>query len=146
MPHLTFVTAIDGPAIDVLIGLSAPKMRSLQNAGQPIPPPSQVRALLDTGTDVSAVSASCLASFGAIPENRVQTQTAGGVVMVDLYKVSLSIGAPGGKKGPMLVRSELEVTQLAHPLPGFDALIGLDVLADCLLIFDGPGRHFTLAF
>jgi hypothetical protein len=31
-------------------------------------------------------------------------------------------------------------------LPNVDVLIGMDVLADCLLVLDGPGKQFILAF
>lgn len=35
---------------------------------------------------------------------------------------------------------------IASALVGFDVLIGLDVLADCLLLFDGRARTLTIAF
>ncbi len=118
----------------------------MQSGGQPIPPPLHVRALVDTGTDLTALSASCIRRLGVPVENRVKTHTVGGIVIVDTFMVSLSIGAAGRMPSPMLVQADLEVTCLPHPLNNFDALIGLDVLAECLLIYDGPGKQFTLAF
>ncbi len=46
----------------------------------------------------------------------------------------------------MLVRPTLVVTELATPLPMIDALIGRDVLAECLFLLDGPRNDFLLAF
>jgi hypothetical protein len=46
----------------------------------------------------------------------------------------------------MLVREQLKVMELLHSPPNFEAMIGMDVLAECLLILDGPGRQFTIAF
>ncbi len=38
------------------------------------------------------------------------------------------------------------VTELPAPLPDADVLVGLDLLLDCKLVLDGPGRWFTLEF
>jgi hypothetical protein len=40
----------------------------------------------------------------------------------------------------------LIVAELTQALPNIDALIGRDILNDCLFILDGPGQQFTLAF
>jgi len=46
----------------------------------------------------------------------------------------------------LLTLSNLMVTELAHPIPGVDVLIGMDVLLACRLIVDGPARQFALEF
>ena len=35
--------------------------------------------------------------------------------------------------------------EMPQPIPDIEVLIGMDVLNDCLLIFDGPKKEFTLA-
>ncbi len=46
----------------------------------------------------------------------------------------------------MLTRGDLTVMELANPIPDVEVLIGLDILLDCRLLLDGPGRQFTLDF
>jgi hypothetical protein len=53
MPHLTFATSPDGPALQVLIGMDGPRMAALLAAGRSIPPPCTVRGLVDSGTDIT---------------------------------------------------------------------------------------------
>jgi hypothetical protein len=65
---------------------------------------------------------------------------------VNLFEVGLTILGPAGKAGPMLVRDQLIAMELTQALPNIDALIGRDILNDCLFILDGPGKQFTLAF
>jgi hypothetical protein len=146
MPHVAFQARPDGLFVDVVIGLDAKAMRSLQLAGQPIPPPVQVRGLLDTGADATAISAACAKRLGLAIVGTVSTHTAAGSLVVNQFAISLSIlGAH--KAGALLsVSPELTVTEWLDPPPGLDALVGLDVLAEGLLIYDGPGRQFTLAF
>ncbi len=51
-----------------------------------------------------------------------------------------------GLAGATVLVRDLEVSALAHPIPGTDLLIGLDLLLDCRLFVDGPARTFTFDF
>jgi hypothetical protein len=146
MPHLTFPLGPDGPTLAVVIGLTGREMASLVSVGQPIPAPLTLRGYLDTGTDASCIAPWAVQQLGLARLGSVSTHTAGGQVKARLFDVSLTISGPAGKAGPFLVRDHLTVMELAHPLPNLDALVGRDVLAECLLIIDGPGKQFTLAF
>jgi hypothetical protein len=106
----------------------------------------QVRALIDTGADVTAVAPAVLRQAGAVLLRSVPTLTAAGSVRVQLFEVSLTVSGPAGAAGPMFVKSTLVVTELATLLPNLEALIGQDVLAECLFLLDGPRRHFVLGF
>jgi hypothetical protein len=146
MPHFTFPMSPDGPAVQGLVGLNDQKTAALVSAGQPIPRPLSVRALLDTATDLTAVDSRVVQQFGLTPVKQTKTQTAGGSVQVNLYRVSLSVYGPTGSPTPLLVRPDLLVTELAVTLPGVDVLIGLDVLRECLFVLNGPGDQFILGF
>ncbi len=46
----------------------------------------------------------------------------------------------------MLHVPSLLVMELSHHLPNAACLIGLDILFQCKLFLDGPGKSFTLDF
>jgi hypothetical protein len=133
MPHLNFDLSADGMVLQAMIGLNGPDTTALARSGQPIPRPVQVRALLDPGSDRTAAAPSVFQQLGLGPFIYGTSQTAGGSFQVNLFRVSLTISGPGVTAGPTLVQPDLLVSELTVPLP-FDALIGLDVLRECLLI------------
>jgi hypothetical protein len=61
---------------------------------------------------------------------------------MDLYDVSVVFG--DGKPGPRTYTLELIETDLASQ--GFDLLVGRDILARCILNYDGPNGVFSIAF
>jgi hypothetical protein len=144
MPHFTFPLSPDGPAVQGLVGLNDQATASLVQAGQPIPRPISIRALLDTASDMTAIAGRLVQQLGVIPVRQAQTHTAGGPVQVSVYRVSVSIYGPSGAAGSLLVWSNLLVMDLAVPLPNVDVLIGLDVLRQCLFVLNGPGDQFIL--
>ncbi len=138
----------EGWSFDVLIGLPRHRMMQFQRAGTPIPPPLLVRAVIDTGSDVTCVASRVRAIFGLRRLRRASTTTtAAGQVRVNLYRVSLSISATIGAAPRMLIRQSLIVMELTTPLPGnIEVLVGRDILEDCLFVADGPRRQFTLSW
>jgi hypothetical protein len=146
MPYLNFPTSPDGPALQILVGVDGNRTTALHQAGSPIPRPLQVRALIDTGSDVTAVAPTILQQVGTPLLRGAPTLTAGGTVPVRLFEVSLNVFGPAGAAGPMFVKPTLVVTELAAALPNIEVLIGQDVLAECLFLLDGPRGHFLLGF
>jgi len=136
----------DGLLVDIVVGMDAAGMVILQASGQKVPAPLQIVGVIDTGTDMTAIASHELRALGLTYFAHSSTHTSGGTYPVDLYKVSLTISPPGGTSGPTLVESDLTVHEMAHRVPGVDALIGLNVLSNCLLIVDGPGQYLTLSF
>jgi hypothetical protein len=146
MARLAFRVQADGLIVDTIVWLDGGTADDLTARGLPVPTPIHCRGLLDTGSDVTAVSASIPARLGLVPTRRATTTTAAGPTHVDLYTVSLSVTDAATPGAPMLSAPNLLVTQLAAPLPGVEVLIGLDVLLSACLLLDGPGRTFTLDF
>jgi hypothetical protein len=146
MPQLNLPMTPAGMTAPAVVGLNDQDSAALVQAGRPIPRPVRVVALLDTAADLTAVPAPLVTSLGLAPLISGSTYTAGGPVAVGLYRVSLSIFGPAGAAGPMLVRPDLLVSELTVPLPNVDILVGLDVLRSCLLVQDGPGQQFIVAF
>lgn len=103
------------------------------------------RAILDTGSNVSGVSAAVIQRLGLVRYVQSSTQGIGGAVSVDLYRVSLTVFDPAQQHLPWFVQPDLVVMELPPGTP-VDVLIGMDVLLDCRMLLDGPGRQFMLDF
>jgi hypothetical protein len=146
MSQLTFPIRQNELKLTVVIGLHHQAMTALAAAGQPLPAPVWTKGVIDTGSSISCVAAGVLQKIGLSPIVRTSTQTVRGSAPVRLFRVSLSIPPAGNLPGAMLTRGDLTVMELANPIPDVEVLIGLDILLDCRLLLDGPGRQFTLDF
>lgn len=146
MPHVSLPLSADGLIVEAVFGLNGPDTAMRVQAGQSVPPPIVVRALLDSGTDTTAIASRVVQQLGAAHVIDATSNTASGTVTVNLYRVSLTIAGLAGRSGPVLVIPDLLVSELTAPLPNIEALIGMDVLRQCLLVMDGPGQQCILAF
>lgn len=144
MAHLTFPILNPGLVVDVLVNLKAAALMNLWSSGGS-PPPITGRALIDTGSDISAVALPLLRQLQLLPLRSVSTHGVGGTVQVNLFEVSLHILDARNVHQPWLSQPSLVVMELAPGIP-FDALIGMDVIRTCKLQVDGPGGNFTLDF
>ncbi len=144
MPHLTLSRAQEGWVTPLTVGVNGATTASLVAAGQPVPPPQTIRAQLDTGTNITGLSAAVLSLLGLRPLARHTTQTLSGSVPIELFEISLSIPHTGRPSGPPLVLDQLIVMALPTALAGIDALIGQDVSDQLLLILDGPPGELTV--
>jgi predicted aspartyl protease len=146
MPQLILPISLDGLCLDAIIGVDGATTQSLVSARQPIPAPQPARALIDTGTDITAVRLPILQRLGVPAQYTATTHTVGGLVKTNLFEVSLAITDLSQASALSLVESSWLVMELASALPGIDVLIGLDLLLELRFLLDGPARHFTLDF
>jgi len=72
-------------------------------------------------------------------------QGVGGTPAVGLFRVPLSIFDPAQPLLSWFVYPDLLVMELPPGTP-VDVLIGMDVLLNCRMLLDGPGRIFTIDF
>src|SRR5438128_638326 len=126
MPHFSFPLSPDGMIVQAMFGLNGSQTATLVRTGQSVPRPIQVRALLDNGSDATAIAPHVFQKLGLRSVRSVSSVTAGGPVTVKLYRVSLTIAGPAGRTGPVLAVPDLLVSELTAPLPNIDALIGMD--------------------
>ncbi len=146
MSKLTFPVSLDGLCLDAVIGLDGATTQALVSAGKSVAAPHPARALIDAGTDITAVSSLILQGLGVPVQYTATTHTAAGVVKSSLFEVSLAITDLNTTSAPWLVESSWIVMELSSRLPGSDVLIGLDLLLGCKFLLDGPARQFTLDF
>jgi predicted aspartyl protease len=139
---LTFPITSDGLVVDVLVNLEVGVLLPLWAQGRK-PQPITGRALIDTGSDISAVSSAILRQLGVPIFQTVNTQGIGGSVAVNLHYVGLHLYDSRVTSLPWIFHPTLLVMELPAGVP-FDALIGMDVLHGCKLWVDGPAGQFTL--
>lgn len=145
MPHLTVPFTASGPLIELSVGVSAQRRKAIEKAGMVVPPFRKARALIDTGASGTCIDPAILKPLGLTPTGTIHIHTpstSGMPYVCEQFDVGLGIDHP---KDPMvLLTVPVIATELAAQ--GIDALIGRDVLASCLLNYDGSAGAFTLAF
>src|SRR6202023_2920803 len=90
MGQLTFPIVPAGLVVDVMINMPASALMPLWSSGGG-PPPISGRALIDTGSNLSAVALPILQRLGNSRRGGASTQGIGGSVQVNLFKVGLHI-------------------------------------------------------
>lgn len=139
--------AEDGPRVRVRIHLNPKDRRHRWRQRQVIPPPVEVWALLDTGAECTCVTPGVAARL-SLPVARFRMANAPGLAGLTgalVRDASFTIVHPAGGRHD-LVLPELEVTELDLAALGYDALVGRDVLARCVLTYNGPAGSFTLGY
>jgi hypothetical protein len=128
-----------------LVDVSLPRAEALRRMGMPVPSAVPVRGLIDTGASGTCVDPTCLATLGLSPTGQMPIHTpstSGTPHLCDVYDVSLVLLHPNlqlGIRALPVIASNLSVQ-------GIQALVGRDVLARCLFVYDGVAGIFSLAF
>ena len=143
MPQLTFPFDLNGMFVDVLLSCGRGQMVELMGKGNPVPR-LWVRGIIDTGTNVSAVSRSILDQLGIPPGDPAQSEGVSGEFTTNYYEVSLTIADKSTPSRPTYMPPDVSVIHME--VTGVDVLIGLDLLMACRLVVDGRAGLFTLEF
>lgn len=146
MPSLTGPITTDGAVVSVLIGVSEVRRQALRRVGFPVPAPSAVRAVLDTGSFISLADESAIAPLGVSPFDQRQflTSATGATPHVrDVYKLSVTLLDDGG--ATLAYWPSVDVLPATFlPTDTVHGVIGRDLLASAVLHFDGKGGSFSL--
>src|SRR5690348_14131323 len=141
MPTFNVPIGSDGVLLDVLVGLSAPDVQALRNAGRPVPAPLLARALVDTGANVSCIDprlAAPLTAAGIMPSRLVlaNVPALGGVGTAAEYVVTWQVVHPSGNARSNFVLRDHPVVEQALGHLGYEALLGRDGLDQLLHIYN----------
>lgn len=147
MPHFTRQLTNGSPIILAVLSVIQARADALTAANLPVPPVQRMNALIDTGASCTCVDPAIITALGLSPTGTTQMFTPSTGAQghtTDQYDANLKIyctmqQAPLEIPVIAVVAAELRVQ-------GIDALIGRDVLAYCLLSYNGTSGFFTLAF
>jgi hypothetical protein len=149
MPLFTLQLTAQGPLMVAYVGVSEARRTALMSVGQAVPPPIQIRALVDTGAGGTCVDPSVLQTLGLTPTGSAQVNTPSTGATphnADQYDVSIAIPGALQTHSPLIIANiPVLCAELLAP-QGFHALVGRDILSLCLLCYNGLAGSFTLAY
>jgi predicted aspartyl protease len=120
----------------------------LESIGQAVPSLVRITGLVDTGASCTCIDPSVLQSLSLNPTGvaTVNTPSTGTTpATADQYDVSIVIPGAIPTHAPFIVQNIPVLASVLMP-QGFQALIGRDVLSECLLTYNGIMEQFTLAY
>jgi predicted aspartyl protease len=144
MSHFSVMIGSDGPTIDLAVAVGRAWQRRLATQGISVPSPSTVRALIDTGSDLSVVHPQVLQQLGVQATGSVRIRrpgAEGGFRLAAMFDIQLSIG--GVSSGTLWLSTQ--VVGVVPSTPTVLALIGRDVLEHCTQFYNGPRGELTLS-
>lgn len=136
-----------GPLCSGIIGLSKAREDALQRSGQPLPPLVPILALIDTGASCTCIDPSVLHALNLSPtgSTSISTPSTGNVPHTAYqYDVGFVIVPPDGT--PLILQTVPVIASELLSQQGFHALLGRDILDQCLFVYNGKEGFFTLAF
>jgi predicted aspartyl protease len=147
MPHFTIQIGPNGALLDAWVGVSQARAAALQTANQTVPPLQQIRALIDTGASATCMDPSVMNALGIAPHGTtlMNSPTTGGTPQpTNVYDVSIAI--PGATPPPLWLNTVAVAESLLLQAQGFHALIGRDILAACVIHYNGPLKFITVSY
>lgn len=145
MSCLTFSFGQNGPLLELMVGVSQPRLEALKKENKIAPKPITIRGLIDTGASCTCIDPSVIQSLKLPPTGSIgisTPSTGSNQHTCNQYDVFI------GLINPDLVYTihTLPIIESHLPNQGIQALIGRDVLSNCLLVYHGHTNTYTLAF
>lgn len=144
MPYITAQIIEAGPVVELLVGITAPRRDLLTKHGMSVPPRLPVKALIDTGSAVTALAPEIIQALDLSVTGQTDIITASTPHPCNAYDISLSLADPDGVEMHLPFLPIIESSFLSTL--GIRALLGRDVLAYCLVVYDGQHETFSLAY
>ena len=146
MPTLTGPIVADGCLVNVFIGVSEARRQVLKSAGFPVPVPSPLRVLLDTGSVITLAVPEAIARL-EVPryDQRQFFNSTVGLTPIVRDVFNLSITLLDNKGGPLYCWPSVDLIPGVFPSTDqVQGIIGRDLLDDCTFTYAGKRRTFTL--
>ena len=136
-----------GPLIQIQIEVPSALAESLRLTNQPIPNPVDGVALIDTGATITSIHADILTGLGIQPIGIANVGTAGGPQQQSTYPARFTF--PGTNLPGFELSQVIGCNLTGQMAPGQRPIIGLigrDVLANAVLVYNGSAGMFSLSF
>lgn len=120
---------------------------ALAKENKPIPAPQSGLALIDTGATMTCVHEDILVALGLSPVGVVKAGTAAGPVQQNVYPVRIVFPAQNWTLDVQAAAVDLsgQTIPLNPPQPMI-VLLGRNLLEKWILVWNGPGGHWTVSF
>jgi Aspartyl protease len=131
-----------------VVGVSAPRVTSLVQANQPVPPGIVAKLVVDTGASLSAVDISILKQLGLTPKGKTPIHTPstqGQAHLADAYDISILIFGDNALV-PCYLLNALPVIDGNFKTQGFDGLLGRDILKTARMTYSGHDNWYGISF
>ena len=145
MPQLTLNISAQGPVLGILVGVSGPRADALKASGQTVPSPVVVQGLIDTGASCTCIDPSVLQSLNLSPTGTVSVHTpstGAAPHSTNQYDVSILLVHPNN----VFPFHNLPIIESQLAVQGIQALIGRDILKECVLVYNGAMNWYTFSF
>lgn len=129
----------DGALLKVQIGVPGVLAKQLQAEGKPVPPPQIAMGMIDTGASISTVSERVAAAAGLVTTGSVPISGVGGTAERPVMSATVGLPEFGVSVDPV------EIVAVSINAPGFEILIGRDILQALELKYTGPHGIFNLS-
>jgi hypothetical protein len=148
MPVLRDMLRPEGALVEVSVGWSKGASQNQRMALRPVPSPITVRALLDSGAEMTCVDASIIRKLGLPFGGTVfaNLPAHGGFSVQSVHDASLTILHPSGKAQDNWALPDLSVLDLSLASLGYEALIGRDILNRSRFLYHGIANRFRLSY
>lgn len=147
MPHFTLQVGPNGPIVNAFVAVSQGRTAALTAAGQPIPKPAPIFALVDTGASCTCVDPSVLHGLKLTPTGSISVNTPStGSTPHETYQYDVALVIPAPSGPPLVFQTIPVVAADLLEAQGFHALIGRDILSRCFFSYNGEVGIFTLAY
>lgn len=145
MPKLRIPIGSDGPILDLSLWVVRAAAHAMIAAGGSLPPALTARALIDTGSDITAIHPLLLKAISPVPVENIEVHRPGmdgGFSTAALHNVRVAFAAPG----PRVKWFEITAVGVVPASPGILALIGRDLLGHCRFLYDGFKAEILLDY
>jgi predicted aspartyl protease len=126
-----------GPRVAIVLAVPQAQANAITAAGGVVAPPVSGLALIDTGCSITSIDDQVATNLGLQAIATTTVHAAGGTRQAVQYMVQADVAGTATGLWTM-------TTAILAPT-GIIALVGTDLLAHCLFVYDGIGGRFTLA-
>jgi predicted aspartyl protease len=145
--HFSNSITPNGPILNVLIGVSQPRLLAMQTAGLTPPPMVPAALLIDTGASHSCICSTVIQALGLTPTGTIYVHTpTTGVSAVQVGTYDVGIVFTGVTPQDVHVVPSLSATENDFTSQGIQGLLGRDILSRAHMFYNGRQNLYFLSF